>query len=199
MRASVSGIFFSLALCAAVNATWITSAAAKPHVADTVADFSTVQGYKHWRYGYVRPASGGTKFYRLVQTGQSDDSWTHLQPDKYWTRIWATGQHPNGTNGNQGRKKVEEWAIRRWISPWAGTALINGTVGGDGGGGGQVVASVVVDGVTYFTSSQSDTTAVPFSFNVTIAKGSVVDFVLAPFDHFDVNDVTPYAAKITVN
>ncbi|HEX4294857.1 MAG TPA: hypothetical protein VHZ29_12050 [Rhizomicrobium sp.] len=83
--------------------------------------------------------------------------------------------------------------------PWAGTALINGTVGGDGGGGGQVVASVVVDGVTYFTSSQSDTTAVPFSFNVTTAKGSVVDFVLAPFDHFDVNDITPYAAKITVN
>jgi hypothetical protein len=169
------------------------------HRADSTADFSTEQGTKHWHYGYIRPADGSPKFTKLVQTGQADGGWTHLQVYKFWTWINATGQHPNGTNGNGGRKEIEEWAIRRWTSPWIGTAHISGTVGGNGGGGGEIVASIAVDGVTYFTTTQYNTTQTPFAFDVSISKGSVVDMVLAPYNHYDVNNWTPFAASIEVN
>jgi hypothetical protein len=167
-------------------------------LADSVADFALTQGTNHWQYGYLQVNAKNQTFVSLSNVGGSchGPGWTPPDPSKYWTCISATSMIGNGLNGNQGRLEVEELAIRRWTSPYAGRVYITGTIGGPSGQGGMIEAAIAVDKGIQFTNSQSNTTTTRFSLSMVINKGSVIDFVIAPHNHVDTDNVTPFTVQI---
>ncbi len=101
-------------------------------VADSKAGFSGVQGQAGWWYGYwnrtadlddvyeadeltLFPSDGGGFSPTDFWTGAG---WDWFQGNPPWTWIGPEGSHPNGTNNG-----AEHWAVRRLVSPVAGTLL----------------------------------------------------------------------------
>ncbi len=100
-------------------------------LADSVTQFSGVQGQHGWEYGYRNinesgntlnydpvadfiPFAGGSEIDVPWEGGEeSPQHWreTHwdFQDNNPWTEITATGAHPNGINGG-----VQHWVVRRW-------------------------------------------------------------------------------------
>jgi hypothetical protein len=168
-------------------------------LADSVADFALSQGANHWSYGYLQVNVKNQTFVPLSNAGGSchGPGWTLPDPTKYWTCVSATSMIGNGLNGNNGRLEVEQLAIRRWTSPYAGRVYITGTVGGPNGQGGMISDAIAVDRGIQFTSSQLNTKTTRFSLSIVINKGSVIDFIVGPYNHIDTDSVTPFTAQIT--
>ncbi len=100
-------------------------------VADSVADFSGVQGQGGWEYGYRNLTQSGISasynpvadFIPFAGGSGVGDSWAggaastqHWRGDRWdlqdnapWTELTATGSHPNGVNNG-----AEHWTVRRW-------------------------------------------------------------------------------------
>jgi hypothetical protein len=168
-------------------------------LADSVADFALTQGANHWQYGYLQVNAKNQTFVSLSNAGGSchGPGWTLADSSKYWTCISATSMIGNGLNGNEGRLEVEQWAIRRWTSPYAGRVYITGTIGGPSGQGGMISAAIAVDRGIQFSNSQPNTKTTRFSLSMVINKGSVIDFIIAPYNHVDTDNVTPFTVQIT--
>jgi hypothetical protein len=168
-------------------------------LADSVADFALTQGTNHWQYGYLQVNAKNQTFVSLANVHGTchGPGWTPPDTSKYWTCISATSMIGNGLTGNNGRLQVEQWAIRRWTSPYAGRVFITGTIGGPSGQGGMISAAIAVDRGIEFTSSQSNTKSTRFSLSMVINKGSVIDFIISPYNHVDTDNVTPFTVQIT--
>lgn len=190
-------------------------------VADSVADFSGVQGQGNWYYGYFDRTVDGdpytvNKFRQMTQflPGPSfnfgcqadphNPAW-FVQDGSYWTSLWVDGGHPNGTNSNIGgcggnpRLPFEQWAIRRWVSTVSGQIDIDGQIGWATGWetGSGVVGHVFVDGVEVFSHSVARFDArVPYSVVAQVNAGSYVDFAIDP-NGVDVSDQAYFTATIT--
>jgi hypothetical protein len=102
-----------LALIVVAGATGGTFGATE---ADSVADFSGVQGQDGWQYGYVVP-SDGPQFIQLPVNGnysvERGNSWfidALDAPQRYYTHLNAFGGHPNGLV-TSGGKPIEHWAV----------------------------------------------------------------------------------------
>ena len=116
-----------------------------------------------------------------------------------WTRLFQDGGHPNGTIGSGGKNQVEQWAVRRWISPLSGSLLIEGliadrfTPGGNG-----IVARIFLDGSEVFTHTvaANNVTDFNYSFPVTVSAGSIIDFAIDPRNPDDGSDGTKFTAVI---
>jgi len=161
-------------------------------MADSVADFSAVQGSHNWYYGYyVAPYTSST-FQLLNQYGPDSDfsninTW-HLQKGSggFFTAIGQTQVHPNGPVSTNGRQNVGHWVCRRWISDRSGPVQLSGHVAklsaqGCGGCDGEH-ARVFVDGVQIWNQfiAQTDSVGVAFNLAATLNVGSTVDFVIDP-------------------
>jgi hypothetical protein len=173
-------------------------------VADSVSDFSGVQGANNWYYGFY-DGDGPTPF----QMGDFEelptfgggllgfDYWHHTEgAGGYWTLVGDTRQHPNGTNGNLGRLPVEHWAVRRWVSPIAATVHIAGSYDAFDGSDDGVVGSIVVDDALMWSANVFTGEPGMFDFLADVQIGSHVDFVLAPREN-DTNDSTNVVALIS--
>src|SRR6185436_16447768 len=95
-------------------------------LADSVADFSAVQGNNHWYYGYYVAPFTSANFQLLNQFGPDSDfsninTW-HLQKGSggFYTAIGQMQVHPNGPVSTSGRQNVGHWVCRRWISDRSG-------------------------------------------------------------------------------
>ncbi|GIV05842.1 MAG: hypothetical protein KatS3mg016_1417 [Fimbriimonadales bacterium] len=160
-------------------------------VADSVADFSGVQGQNGWYYGYYdrdgdsdRTYNAATDFQLLPEYSASWESW-YIQDGVFWTGIWNDGMHPNGRTTSGGRQSREHWAVRRWVSSVAGNFVIRGHVAkhphstccGDG-----TVVHIYLDGVEVWSGTRDycDYTGYDYALSVTLQMGSIVDFVLDP-------------------
>lgn len=164
-------------------------------VADSVAEFSNVQGENGWYYGYFRKSgdSGGydpdTDFRQLPQNDPYAGTWS-LDNTRFYTGMDADQQHGNASVSS--REDIEHWAIRRWVSDVSGTFTISGMVREDkkvGRGDDGVIAQILINGEEVFSRdiAPEDQTALAYSVLANLEVGDVVDFVMQPgvTDHYD--------------
>ena len=178
-------------------------------VADTVRDFSSVQG-----------TSNGTWSYRngYIVTGSSYDpnpaNADLLTPMNYistafgneyasfygFTKIDANGGHPGGRFGYA--EVFPVWTVRRWLSNVSATARITGTIvrsspNGDGTG-----ARIYVDGLLVYSTTiggAGSGATIDFTFTTPLQVGSRVDFIVTPGPGIDVDyDYVDFRAQISV-
>lgn len=166
-------------------------------LADSVSEFSGVQGHDNWYYGYyVSPFAGST----FEQMGEfNGTTWTIRRgQDGYWTTLWDTGGHPNGVRTSGGRRPIEHWAVRRWVSDVDGQVLIHGLVAKSNTGGGDgITGHIMVDGVEVWAQSVAGTDGIGIEYGImtTVHSGSTVDFAISPGPS-DIQDGTMFAAVI---
>jgi hypothetical protein len=178
-------------------------------LADSVADFSLVQGEHGWYYGY----DDGTSEAFTLMTYQAritnyipatDDQWDcWAYDDKHWTQLFELGGHANGVDTSAPSTEVLQRAVRRWVSTFEGDVSIVGEVAkidvSPAANSNGIDASVVVDGVvldSYFVGGQ-DAGGWSYELPASLALGSKVDFVLDPHDSSDHHDLTRFTAVIT--
>lgn len=155
-------------------------------IADSVAEFSGVQGSNNWYYGFYNlsadfvpgydPTNDFTRFPNYIA---ADPSWSIN--DSFWTAITPTFCHPNTDGNNNGRTPQEHWPIRRWVSEVTGLVKIHGHLAKHGVGGDGVTGMVMVNGRKVWEQwiSNNDTAGVYYSFGVGLRQGDLVDFALS--------------------
>lgn len=201
------------AACLLLAASCHTARPLQPEiVANSVSGFSGVQGANGWSYGYWnRSADPDTGYdqqsdFRPLKHFGSDpinrlsgrtefttgELW-NLEDGRYYTSLWATGGHPNGTLKLGEYAREEHWAVRRWVSTVAGPVTIGGHAGkampwGENWGGG-VWTLILVDGKELFAAAVEDGGS-EYSIDATLRVGSLVDFLIGPNPSVGVIDFT---------
>lgn len=164
-------------------------------VADSVADYSGVQGQGNWFYGYFDGPFTSSDFTPLPIFLPGPNYWL-LDPNPNappWTAFTDVGAHADApVSGGAFR-----WAVRRWVSEVSGPVDISGRIAkinpaaGDG-----ITARILVDGSEIHAVSvhASDTVGVSYRLTPTLAIGSKLDFVLdADGPGAGVNDFADYS------
>jgi len=98
-------------------------------IADSVAEFSGVQGQDGWYYGYNDGDSDSpwsSADFELMMD-YSPSLWS-VDLDLYWTQIGSSYCHPNGEITSGGKLPVEHWVVRRWISDVSGEIRLTGHI-----------------------------------------------------------------------
>lgn len=178
---------------------------AAPILADSVTEFSGVQGQNNWYYGYYATPGASSSFTQMAYfdavggtVGGSGGPWweetTTQGAGATWTLLWATGGHPGGP-----LISPLHWAVRRWVSEVSGSITISGTLqDADGGGGNGVFGRILVDGVEVYTGrvdAISGPATLAYSIDTVVSVGSVVDFAIDPNGN-ELYDSTIFTAKI---
>ncbi len=187
-------------------------------VADSVSEFSGVQGQDNWYYGYYDGGLVASSFSQLPYYdpvfSTNEYTTSQLQPISsptseaafggsggwylqwaggYWTSLWTNGGHANQPEAGWDRQGVEQWAVRRWISEVSGPIVVSGSLATINGG--YMMASTLVDGNVVF-SQQVPEGGANYSFSTTVSVGSIVDFVIAPDNYSVSNGATQFTATI---
>lgn len=145
--------------------------------ADSVAEFSGVQGQNNWYYGYWNKTTDTDKVYTTgdvtifapaIFVGGSWDLNTSGAP---WTQLAAGGGHPNGINN-----AAEHWTVRRYVSEFTGQARFVGTLQHPTASDG-VSIRVMVDGNQVYYRPVANSTH-EFSVKTQVQIGQVIDFVV---------------------
>ena len=169
-------------------------------IADSVSEFSNVQGQDNWYYGYYTTPGVSSSFTQMTLFDSVGDvalgpGWEEAATQPPWTLLWATGGHPNGPPYG-----ADHWAVRRWISEVNGTIVITGTLadqqlGGDGNRG-----LILVNGVSLFDQfiAGSDLVGINYSITVPVNIGDAIDFAIARGGDDILTDVTRFTATIAV-
>ncbi len=171
-------------------------------LADSIAEFSGVQGQNDWFYGYRNyTADGGAENYDPVTgfiafaggagLGDWDGSTQFWQGTFWdletaaagpWTEIRNQAVHPNGANSTPNE---EMWVVRRWVANelTADTSLTvrwHARKGNTSGAG--VTAGVWINGVRLASAALAgnNTTGITRTNFVTGKKGDRFDLVLTP-------------------
>ncbi|WP_197527962.1 PEP-CTERM sorting domain-containing protein [Posidoniimonas polymericola] len=186
--------------------TWSTQAQAAPAtivVADSVAEFSSVQGQDGWYYGYYTGAPSSpddfipmTEYDPIEQAWKVDDS---LPAPVYWTMLDRFGGHPNGSYTSSGRTPAEHRAARRYVSEVAGLVTIAGELADRDPYPGTLGARghIHVDGVQRFITNLPDgSLPIGYSIEADVHVGSIIDIVINPAAD-DYADLTRFTAVIT--
>lgn len=167
-------------------------------IADSVSEFSGVQGQNNWYYGYYDGPFTSSDFQLMTQfipNFNPPNRWW-VQEGTYWTSLFDGGGSPNGLNGNQGRLPILQWAVRRWVSEVAGTITISDTFASLGGG--DITVYIIVDGVQiwsqYIPGAGSSGN---YTVNTNVQVGSTVDFAIDPGPAgVDINDTAEFTSTI---
>lgn len=168
-------------------------------IANSVADFSGIQGANNWFYGYYQEGTlDPTGFIQLpLFTETSYGGFWHIG-DNYWTALDNTYGHPNGPISTK-PAGTEQWAARRWISEVNGQISITGLFddSNKGGGGDGVTGYIYADGQIRYTQTSTNATA-PFEYSITVdvLRGSIIDFATSPRG-WDGDDTYQFTASIT--
>lgn len=187
-------------------------------VADSVADFSGVQGQDGWYYGYYDQrldvesgdlVYGIADFVPFLNDGSaqiandpaigawmshpnhwSGTLWDLFDQSAYFQGPWTYLSSQGGEPAANGQVDPSvHWAVRRWVSDFEGVAAIVGTLDNPIGGDG-VYARFLLDGFEY-TSRFSNGTPAPFEVGVPVGVGSVLDFALDADGSLALNKLDP--------
>lgn len=158
-------------------------------VYDSAADFSNVQG-PVWYY-----LNGDTTEMATYLTSCTATSGACWQGANTYLTIYAHGAHPGDTAFPSTMK-----AIRRWVSPGAGTVSISGSSSDETAAGGDGVLFTVVHNSTttyYSRSIPSGGGNVNYSTTTfSVAAGDTIDFIIDPLTG-DFWDGTNYTGVIS--
>jgi hypothetical protein len=192
----------TLGLLAAGCGTGPVSVASSVPVADSVRDFAGAQGAGGWWYGvWDRSADADGTYEQAVDfallphfgadplnglSGRPElgigPLW-FLQDGVSYTALWAGGGHPNGAQPLGMHVAAEQWAVRRWVSTVDGQISITGHAGKHMPWGrnwrGGCRGLIVVDGRVVF-SAFLDEQGTDYTLQATVARGSLVDFLIGP-------------------
>jgi len=183
----------------------ITCLALSPHaraqvLADSVQDFSGVQGQNGWYYGFY---NGDSEFpftpLDFEELPIFDGVWRR-STTMYWTAITRMGQHPNGLITSGGRTPEDNWAVRRWVSRGTNIVRISGEVWDRAPSAGNgVITRITLSGSPLFEHVINNGETTPFAYSVEtcIGAGNAIDFIVDPRDHDDQADDTGFTAVIT--
>jgi hypothetical protein len=183
-----------------------SGAAAERLLADSVADFSLVQGEHGWYYGFD---DGNRESFELLTeqstirnfvapTGEVWDCWT--TPGTQWTQIFRLGAHSNGLDTSVPAEPLLQRAVRRWVSSVAADVVISGelakidvAVPSNG-----VDGLLLVDGAVLYSGfiGGDDGAGLDYEANATLRVGSTVDLVLDPHDSDDHHDLSRFTSII---
>jgi hypothetical protein len=170
-------------------------------LADSVAEFSSVQGRDSWWYGYFQPDSDAD-FHQAGTyiEGGADPGWYAGAGGQTWTFLDAETMHPNGETTTEGREPVEQWAVRRWVSEVDGDIEITGHLAKywvDGTSSG-IAGYIYVDGAMVWAWYLEgwDNAGIDFDKVVAVHAGSTVDFALDPWESDDRSDRSVFTATI---
>ena len=168
-------------------------------LADSEAEFSSVQGQDNWQYGYYDGPFVPSDFQPMPNYDTAFGFWYIADGSGgYWTRLTSAGGHPNGLNGNNGRRAENQWAVRRWTSEVDGLLTISGEIADFSPlGGNGIIAHIFVGGAEVYTHVLDTWGAShSFSFSASVPMGTTVDFAIDPRDGDDGNDTTRFNAQI---
>lgn len=173
--------------------------------ADSFADFSGVQGFNGWYYGFFDGDSDQPWSMADFEELSYFDGiiWRRTAGADYWTALMARGGHPNGVITSGGRIPEENWAVRRWVSDGHYVLMVSGQlwdanpVGANTQGNG-VVGYVMVDGAAVWQAAiePGDTIGTTYNLEVCTVPGTVLDFAIDPRDGDDLFDETGFTARI---
>ncbi len=175
-------------------------------IADSVAEFSGVQGQNNWYYGYYDGPFTSSGFQQMTQfeigktppLAETVPNWW-VDEKTLWTLIAADGTHPNGVITSFGRTPVEHWSVRRWVSEVEGEIEISGKLAKSPGqiGGNGVIGRILVDGIEIWSQAIANTQGINYKIKTTVKAGSVVDFAVNPNASNDLVDSTVFTATLT--
>ncbi len=172
-------------------------------VADSVADFSSVQGTQpgSWTYNCY---DGDITAYPANYLAVKPMTYTQTSAEFAWTApyyaqlIDQNGAHPSNRPDSSGNY-TQVWSVRRWQSNVTGAGHLIGSVihaspFGDGAG-----AMIYVDGVQVYSTMVSGTNSASFDFTTPIKAGSNIDFVVTSGAGDNVDyDYVSFPVKISV-
>ena len=161
-------------------------------VADSVSEFSSVQGQDDWYYGYYTTPGDYSTFMQMTLFDPAG-WWEESSTQPPWTVLWDTGGHPGSIH----------WAVRRWVSETTGTVTISGLLqDNDPVLMGGVVGRILVDGVEVFSQvvdaypgSTYGPPSVNYSITVPVSLGAYVDFAIDA-NGYEGYDNTTFTATI---
>jgi len=173
----------SLAIVAAAAAISLFSTVAfATLVADSVADYSLVQGQAGWYYGYFMPSVDAD--FRLMtrggQTWPGADCWV-VDEDLYYAMIRKMDMHSNGSTASRSGPPVDIWSSRRYVSEVAGLVSVTGLLAkADPRGGDGIVGHILLDGVEVWSQyiAGTDGTGISFAIELDVDVGSTLDFMV---------------------
>ena len=173
-------------------------------LADSVAEFSGVQGQDNWYYGTWTKNFDSDGIYASSEFASLNQERFFVPQTNLWdvgpngsspsTEISATGGHPATSNG--GFLSVTNWALRRWVSETEGEITISGTLANPDASGDGVVGRIFVNGTEVFQQEiNGDSTT--YELTTTVAVGDLVDFAIdAGAADDEVGDGTTFTAQI---
>jgi len=169
-------------------------------IADSANDFSGVQGQRNWYYGFydaqhAQPVSPVD--FQLLPTFTSginagNEYWHGLEgPGGFFTLIRATRVHPNGWITSGGRQQVDQWAVRRWVSPLTGSIHVTASFSDLNTMCGNGILAHVYTGNTEVWSRVVDSAVERiYEADIAVVPGMNIDFAVDPFDSWDGCDNT---------
>jgi hypothetical protein len=171
-------------------------------LADSVAEFSGVQGQDNWYYGSWAKNADTDKIY-------ASSEFAEMNPTAFFrsdTNKWdvAVGTPPNMEISADGARPstvsqgfLTQWAIRRWISEAGGEISISGILADDDPAGDGTVGHILVNGTEVYTkvvNGQSEN----YSLKVQVKPGDLVDFAIDAGNADDeVGDIARFTATIS--
>ena len=156
-------------------------------VADSNTGFSDQQGKDGWSYAWYTSNKDGSDAYRpddvqpmkwTPSPGDWSDAWSGPGD---WFQVSESGAQPWATN------EAQLWAIRRWTSTYGGQLHVVGDVTrGDPNGDG-IGCKIFVDGKEAYSQMIPPKGHETIDTNLTVQKGSKVDFAITPGPGTDMN------------
>jgi len=170
-------------------------------LADSEADFSSIQGSGGWYYGYyAEPQLGSSDFQQLTiyeyVPSLDEDLWRF--GDQAWTHMGARVMHPNGRFTSGGKLAIDQYAVRRWVSSTSETLLVQGTVQLTGVSDNGVLARIRVGDTEVWQQFVGPALTSPLAFEtlVSVQVGDAVNFLVEPFESNDGGDATDFVVQL---
>lgn len=139
-------------------------------LADSVSGYSKTAGVNGWSYGWAALTSAApwnpASFQPMAWAIWGSDNYRWIKPGTSYPFASGAQMHPSGN-----------WAIRRWVSNYAGPATLEGELSRGASGDG-VGIRIFVDGLEAYNQILAPGQKISYSVPVTLAAGSKIDFTV---------------------
>ena len=139
-------------------------------LADSVSGHSKTQGTNGWSYGWVTLGSTAAydpaSFQPMNWAIWGSDNYRWIKPGASYPFAGGVVMHPSSS-----------WAIRRWVSSYAGRASLSGKISRAANGDGNGIR-IFVDGAEVYTQHILPGQTISYGVDVVLNVGSKVDFTI---------------------